>query len=107
MLLDPFEEQLRLACANHHQDLQVSLANRVVLQMDQAASQNQGFLWYLRERCKDSDLGCYLCVCPRGDCQKTPQFGSEPLHNSTDFKSYTFREDTYFTGSFKHQLHYL
>ena len=99
------DQQFLPTGANHHQVLQVPLANRVVLQMDQAAPQNQGFLWNLRERCKDSDLGCHLRICAGGNSQETPQFGSEPLHNSTDFKPNTFRENAHFTGSFESRLH--
>jgi hypothetical protein len=75
--------------------------------MDQAASQNQSFLWNLRERCKDTDLNCHFRICVGGHSQETAQFGSESLHNSTDFKSHTFREDAHFAGSFDYQFHIL
>ncbi len=39
-------------------DLQVTMASRTVLQMDQTASQNQGILRNQRERREDADLDC-------------------------------------------------
>ncbi len=81
--------------------------NMLTQKMDQTASQNQGVLWNLRERCKDSDLDCHFRVCAGDHSQETLQFGSESPHNSTDFKSHTFREDAHFTGCFEYRLHNL
>jgi len=52
----------------------------------------------LRERSKDSDLDCHLSICAGGDSQETSQSGTEPLHNFTDLKCHTFREDAHFTA---------
>ena len=36
--------------------------------------------------------------------KRTPDAGSEPLHNSTDFEPHSFRENAYFTGIFGRKL---
>ena len=49
-------QQLRVARPHHHQALPSALADRVVLQVDQAASADQGVLRNDRECCQDADL---------------------------------------------------
>ena len=38
------------------------LAGRTVLQMDKTASSYQAILRHLRERSKNTDMGCHLCI---------------------------------------------
>ena len=49
-------QQLYVACPHHHQALPSALADRVVLQVDQAASADQNVLRHDRECCQDADL---------------------------------------------------
>jgi len=49
-------QQLRVARPHHHQALPSALADRVVLQVDQAASTDQGVLRHDRECSQDADL---------------------------------------------------
>jgi len=39
------------------------IKQRIVFQMDQAASSDKGFLWNIRKRGEDSNLDCNICVC--------------------------------------------
>ena len=49
-------QQLRAARADHHATLPATLADRAVLQVDQAASAHQGVLRHERERGEDANL---------------------------------------------------
>ena len=100
--IDLLDQQLLSASVHHHRDRtrcrwQVELFFKWIKQHLGI----KAFYRNLRERCKDSDLDCNLRICAGGDSQETSQFGSKPLHNSTDFKSHSFREDAHFTGSFE------
>ena len=48
--------------------IQEPLADRAVLQVAQAAPQDQKVLGNYRERCQNTDSGCYYCLLPCGDC---------------------------------------
>ena len=60
------EQQLRFACIEDCEHLQMSLAGRIVLLMDQAAFENQVVLWDFAERCEDASLDCDLHLCVGG-----------------------------------------
>src|SRR4030042_6789252 len=75
--------------------------------MDQATPAHQGVLWDERKRGENSNLDRDLHLRARGDCQKTVETRSEPLHNSTDFEHHTFRENPHFAGLFADRLQYL
>ena len=70
----------------------------VVLQMDQAASANQGLLRNQRERGEDSNLDRGLGLRPRRHRPEAFGPGGQPLPNPTDFERYAFRENAHFTG---------
>jgi len=77
----------------------------VPMKKDQAASQNQGFLWHHRKRCQGPELDRHLCLCARGHREEALKSGPKSLHKSTGFEHDSFRENTYFTGTFKCNLH--
>jgi hypothetical protein len=78
------DQQLDLARADHRAALQMPLAGRVVLQVDQAASADQGFLRDFPKRGEDPSMDCHQRLRTRGDCQKGTQARPESLRNPTN-----------------------
>jgi hypothetical protein len=76
----------------------MSLADRIILQIDQAASSNQGLLWHERQGGQDPDLDCHHRLSARSNRQKSTETGKESLHNSTDFEHQSFRKKPDFRG---------
>src|SRR3989337_2527905 len=68
------------------------MANRIVLQMDQAASPHQGLLRNFRKCGKDPNLDCRLHLCPCRHHSKTSPSGAESLHNFADLERYSIRK---------------
>ena len=85
-----------LARADHRAALQMPLAGRTVLQVDQAASADQGFLRDFPERGEDPSVDCHQRLRTRGHCQKGTQARTEPLRNPTNSERGPFRENAYF-----------
>jgi hypothetical protein len=94
-------QQLYAPRIDHRPTLSVPEADRIILQMDQAASSNQSLLWHDRERRQNPDLDCHHRLCAGGNRQKASEFGTKPLHNSTGFKRHSFRKNPDFRGSGK------
>jgi len=92
------DQQLIPAGTDHCRTVSLPMADKAVLQVDQAASQNQGILWYHRECDEDPDLDRHLGVCACGDREENSENRQQPLHNSTDFECYFVREDAHSTS---------
>ena len=90
-----FNEQFPPASIYDHQALQMSMASRTLLQMDQTTSENQSFLWHVRERRQNTNMDRCKHICSRGHHQETAKNKSESLHNSTDFERDPFRENAH------------
>lgn len=88
------DQQLRIAGTDHYPALPLSLADRIVFQVDQAASSYQGLLRHHRKRSQNSNLDRGLRL--RSDChrQKTAQRFGQSLRTPTDFESYCFRKSS-------------
>jgi len=97
-------KQLRAASRNHLRHLQAALADRTVLQMDQAAPAHQGFLRHERECRENPNLDRRLGLCAGGHRAKTPRHRSYSLPNPTGPQSYPVRENPHFTGTSTHRL---
>src|SRR3972149_1231370 len=97
-----FNQQLHALGIDHRRTVSVSLANRTLLHMDQAAPSNQSILWNNRECRQDPNLDSNRRLRTGGHCQKTATLEPEPLHNSTDFECDAFRKNAHFRGSFNH-----
>ena len=93
-----FNQQLYAPRVNYRSALSVSLADRIILQMDQATSSNQSLLWHERQCRQDSDLDRHHRLCDDRNRQKATEVGTESLHNSTDFKRHSFRKNPDFRG---------
>lgn len=68
------------------------MASGVVLQVDQAASADQGVFRDIGERGQNPSVDRHLGLCPGRYRQKTPEIRSLALHNSTDFEFGAIRE---------------
>ena len=84
--------------------VQVALADRAVLQVDQAAPAYQGLLRDFPERGEDPGVDCDQRLRPRGHCQEGTQTPKEPLRNLTNLERGPFRENAHFRGSFEQKL---
>src|SRR3972149_1770176 len=95
------DQQFRPSCPDHRQTLQMPMANRIVLQMDQAASPHQGLLRNFRKCGKDPNLDCRLHLYTCRHHSKTTPSGAESLHNFADPERYPLRKSTAKSASCK------
>ena len=94
-------KQFRTAGFNNCTALQMSLADRNFLQMDQAVPANQNILWHNRERGEDSNLDCHQRLCFGGNCQEGTENRDEFGRNSANSQHCTFRESSYYTSTYE------
>ena len=87
------DQQLHAPGADHRPHLQVALADRVVLQVDQAAPADQEVLRHQRERREDANLDRRLGLRTGRDRAQEVGPGGESLPNPTDSQRYPFREN--------------
>jgi hypothetical protein len=83
------DQQFRPSRADHCQPLQMPMANRIVLQMDQATSSHQGILRHIHQCGKNPDLDRRFYLRPCCHYPKTPPTGDESLHNFADPEYYS------------------
>ena len=96
--VDISDQQHEAFGKDHCRSLQITLASRTFLQMDKAAFANQGILWDIRERSKNTNLDRDIDLCADRYYSEGTQFKAVTLHNSTDFERGSFRENAHFTG---------
>ena len=99
------DKQLYPAGHNDRRSVSLPMAGGTVFQMDQAAPQNQGFLWHHRECCQNPDLDRHLGLCLGRHRQEDLESAPKSLHNFTDPKRHPFRKRTHLSGTFKYQPH--
>jgi hypothetical protein len=94
-------KQLCSAGFDYCSALQMSLADRNLLQMDQAVPANQNIFRHDREHGKDSNLDCYQRLRSGSDRQERtrnrPEFGRNPANS----QHCTFRESSYYTSTYE------
>jgi len=83
-------QQFSASGKNHCGSLQMSVASRTLFQMDQAASEDQGILWYHLKCCQDSDLDRNFHLCSGSYHQEGSETGSKSLHYFTGFERLAF-----------------
>ena len=88
------DQQFYHSSTDGSRPLSLPLAGRTVLQVDQAAPENQIIFRNIRERGEESDMDCRLNLCAGGHHQKAAQSQNRTLRNITDFGPNTFRENT-------------
>ena len=92
---DIFDQQLYSSRADHHRTLSMSLAGRIVFQMDQATFTNQKILRHIGERGEDTNMDRSLGVCAGSHYQKASQSGCFALHFITDLLDHFVRENPF------------
>ena len=89
-------EQLFNPAIDSRGSLSLPLANRIVLQMDQATSAHQKLFRHFRQQRQDPNLDRGHCLCAGSNCQKALGPEARSLHFATDSKSHSFRENAHF-----------
>ena len=88
-------KQLYNASFDNCLTLQVPLADRNLLQMNQAISTYQNLFRDYRERSEDSNLDCHQCLRSRSDYQEGTRNRVEFRRNLANSQHRTFRESSY------------
>ena len=94
-------QQFHSACINYNLIVSLSVAGRVVFQMDQAAPANQEFFRNIPKRSEVSNLDSYLRLCARRHNEEASQPPRKPLHNFTDFKCLGFRKSCNLSANYR------
>ena len=97
------DKQLRSRCADYSKALQVPLADRVVLQVDQAAPANQSFLRHLAKRRQDSDMDRHQCLSGCSHHEKRTWIRAEFVRNPANSQHYTFSQRAYNTSTYENK----
>ena len=78
-----FNQQLFHRSSDRSCALSLSMANRTVLQVDQATSSNQTLLWHLTQQCQNSNLDCRGRLRAHRNHKKEAGSEAKSLHNPT------------------------
>ena len=95
------DQQLYSTRSDYHGVISQTMADRVILQMDQAASANKSILWHVRKCGQDTNMDCHHNLCAGSDHQKAIEIETESLHNFTDYKRNAFRENAAITDAYR------
>ena len=82
--IDLFDEQLWSQTRTDRSTLSTAMASRIVLQMDQATSENQNLFGHKRERRQDANLDCDLHLRADRNTQETFEIAQQSSRNSTN-----------------------
>ena len=96
-----FDKQLYSGCIDNRTALQMPLEDRTVLQVDQTALANQGFLWNFRERSQNTNLDCCQHLLTRSYNEKRAEFATEFVRNPANSQHYDFPERPYYTSTYE------
>jgi hypothetical protein len=80
--------------------LQTAMADRIVLQMDQATPANKIIFRNFHQCRQDADMDRYQCLCACGDNQKGIETGAFITRNTPNYKYSAFRENTAKTSTY-------
>ena len=98
------DQQLSTGCIDHLPTLQTPLADRTILQVDQAVLANQVVLQYVNQRCQDTSLDRNQCVCACSDYQKGTELGAFATRNTPNYLHPAFRENPAKTSTYGESL---
>src|SRR5258705_2607238 len=87
-----FNQQLFHRSTDRSSHLPLSLANRTVLQMDQATPTNQTLLGHLTQQCQESNLDCPGRLRAHCDHQKEARSTAKSLHDTSGPQPNSVRE---------------
>jgi len=93
-----FNKQLYTAGSDNCPALQVPLADRNLLQVDQAIPAYQNIFWHKRECRKDSNMDCCQRLRSGSYCQERTPNQAEFGRNSANSQHCAFRESSYYTS---------
>jgi hypothetical protein len=94
------DQQLSTGRTDSLSALQIALANRTFLQMDQTALENKIVFRNFYQRSQDSSLDRNQCLCACGDNQKGAETGAFATRNTPNYKHPTFRENPAKTSTY-------
>ena len=98
------DQQLHAAAADYCQAVSLSLAGRIVFQVDQAKPQNQDVLWNFGKRRQDSNLDCSIRLCHRRNHEKAAQSQGKSLHNPTGLERICIRANRTYSATYRNRL---
>jgi hypothetical protein len=100
------DKQFSVRCFDSVPTIPTAMADRTVLQMDQAALANKIFLWHFCQRCQDSNLDSDKCLCACSNHPKRAEIGTFTTRNTPNPQHFTFRENTVKTSIYERLLYY-
>jgi len=89
---------------NNHTAVQVPMAGRTLLQVDQAKPAHQEFLRHIGKLGENANLDCRVRLRSRCHYQKASQYSSKSLHNVTNFECYRIRQNALNSTSYRDRL---
>jgi hypothetical protein len=100
-IIDISDQQFFTRSNNNRPVIQMSLADRTVLQVDQTAPPHQSFLWDVIQRGQDTTMDSHINLCPGGYPQKTNEHQRSSLQHITDSERHIIREKPVVTSTFR------
>ena len=100
------DQQLSVGRIDNLSTLQTSLADRTVLQMDQATLENKVFFRYFNQCRQDPSLDSDQCLCACSNNQKETETGAFVTRNTPNYKYPTFRENPAKTSTYGKLLYF-
>ena len=94
------DKQLSVGCIDNLSSLQVALADRTVLQVDQAALENKVILRHFDQCSQNPGLDRDQCLRACGDNQKGTETGAFITRNTPNHQHLTFRENPAKTSTY-------
>jgi hypothetical protein len=94
------DQQFSIGCVDNLSALQIALADRTFLQMDQTALANKIVFRNFYQRRQDPSLDRDQCLCACGDNQKGSETGAFITRNTPNHKHLTFRENPAKTSTY-------
>jgi len=101
------DKQLYATVTHNCTALQVSMAGRTFLQMDQAKPAHRKFLRYIAKCGENTNLDCRVWLRSRCHYQKASQYKGQSLHNVTDFERYGIRQNALNSTAYRDRLHFV
>ena len=86
--------------------LQTALADRTFLQVDQTALANKVVFRHINQRCQDSSLDSYQCLCARSNNSQRVETATFATRNTPNFEHLTVRESLAKTSTYGKLLYY-
>ncbi len=90
-----FDQQLQPLAQDDCSLVQVPLADRIIFQMDQAASSDQGLLRHYAQRGQDTGVDRHQRICAGCHPEKTTRPEGQHVRNTSGFGCHAFRENTH------------